>query len=527
MKAVRQIFSIVLLSFFCLKVLAQPAFSPKNIYQLHNEVLIPSVTAQPCIFDFNYVYTNTDTKPYYLNVFVKNLSTNDAKWAIENLMLYPFPSARDLQYRMPLFDIFQEGVLQSSMGLNIMITDTIIVNPVYPAINNYDPFPITPDTIRMGPFGLPADTAGTDSTKKIPGNTWIKTDTSRAIVRGCNMPNIALDSSKNRPDSAYAGDWNACAPASCANSMQWLESIYPSKINSGLTIREKLRELSGMMKRANNGTSRPIDVVKAKMEFVDKHKLPIRVKFQSINITDSSVASPDTNYNHNAKNWNKDRANPRKNQISWEWLWGEVEHGEDVEIGIVELDVRRNRVINGHAVTLTGISETRGVRRFTYKDDRRQADSTGLREITFTLDTTTLGYIYLKEADRIRRSDSALLTRKFITNVFSESYDSTVVFTSVKQVKSNSGLNLKVYKNPFTDTEPLVIDFLSAPNKNLEITVTDIFGKIIHSRNGSAQQNNRFEWNGLNSNNVPMPAGIYIVTITVEDRSSVIKVQKQ
>lgn len=519
----KKIFFSVALLFVTAPLFAQPDFQVLSLRQLNHES--PEQLLLSTDVELKYFYSHTDNFPYYLNVFAINPQTQDRKWAVENLALHPFAGPRELVYMMPFFDIFTSGTPIQVVGLHISITDTILVTPPILTLPDYAPFSCAPYLINFGSEGGKPDSLAqavrTDTTVA-PGNTWVKNDTTRSITRGCNVSNLDLDSTQNGPDSTYAGDWNACAPVGCANSMQWLESVYPTKISSGLTHREKLEELSKMMKRQARSGSTAENIVKGKLDFVDKYKLPIRVKYQHNWLRDSVTKSPNNTYGHEAKNNNKDRTNPNKNQISWDWIWAEMQHGEDVELWITTENPRTGSRVGSHIVTLTGMEETKGVRRISYKDDANQADTAGTREITFTVDSVSNGYLYLKERDRYDNSGN-LTRRTYIEGAFSESYDSTVTFpTSIHYINSES--TIVVFNNPFTLGESAVVQLEKSENYIYEAFVYNMAGICVSKLNS---YNGKVVWNGTDNEGSQVANGIYLIRIIANDLSTTVRVLKQ
>lgn len=517
----KALFSVALL-IITAPLFAQPDFQVLSLRQLNHES--PEQILLSTDVELKYFYSHTDNFPYYLNVFAINLQTQDQKWAVENLALHPFAGPRELVYMMPFFDIFTSGTPIQLVGLHISIADTILVTPPILTLPDYIPFSCAPYLINFGSDGGKADSltqpVRTDTTVA-PGNTWVKNDTTKSITRGCNVPNLDLDSTQNGPDSTYAGDWNSCAPVGCANSMQWLESIYPTKISSGITHREKLKELSKMMKRQPNSGSTAENIVKGKLEFVDKYKLPIRVKYQHNWLKDSVTKSPDNTYGHEAKNKNKNRGNQNKNQISWEWIWGEMQHGEDVELWITTENPKTGSRVGSHIVTLTGMEETKGVRRLSYKDDANQADTAGTREITFTVDSVNNGYLYLKERDRYDNSGN-LTRRTYIEGAFSESYDSTVTFpTSIHYINPES--TIAVFNNPFTIGESVAVQLGESADYQHYAFVYNMAGICVAKLKSC---NGRVIWDGMNDEGLPVANGVYLIRIITNNLSATVRVLK-
>jgi hypothetical protein len=516
------LFSVALL-LLATPLFAQPDFQVLSLRQLNHES--PEQILLSTDVELKYFYSHTDNFPYYLNVFALNPQNQQSKWAVENLALHPFAGPRELVYLMPFFDLFTNNTPIPLVGLSIFISDTILLFPPPLSLTDFQPFTCSPYVINFGSIGGVADSLAqsvrTDTTVA-PGNTWVKNDSTRSITRGCNVPNLDLDSTQNGPDSTYAGDWNACAPVGCANSMQWLESVYPTKISSGLTHREKLEELSKMMKRQARSGSTAENIVKGKLEFVDKHKLPIRVKYQHNWLRDSLIKSPDNSYGHEALNKNKNRATPNKNQISWEWIWNEMQHGEDVELWITTENPRTGSRIGSHIVTLTGMEETKGVRRLSYKDDVNQADTAGTREITFTVDSVNNGYLYLKERDRYD-NNGRLTRRTYIEGAFSESYDSTVTFPSSINRINGEDFGYLVLNNPFTKGESVAVQLEKHEGHAREAIVYNTAGEIVAKLTGN---DNTFVWNGNNNNNYEAAPGVYLIRITSSNLSVTVRVLK-
>ncbi|MEK7255502.1 MAG: hypothetical protein AAB316_12200, partial [Bacteroidota bacterium] len=239
------------------------------------------------------------------------------------------------------------------------------------------------------------------------------------VYRGCEVPNIDLDSTANNPVTCpgYAGDKNACGPAAAANSLQWLEVNDPNIPAAGGTHRDKLKELSGMMDRADNSGVLRTDFIEAKLEFIDKYKLPIKVKFQGWYFGTADIASPDTLYGHSADNQNAmANADP-----TWDWLVQEMEDDEDVEVEIGYYDENGVRQ-GGHWVTATGVTEVGGVKTLYFKDDTRQTSSGGMRhECTRWVTDGATGISYFPDL-----SGSEYIV--VVESVVSESYDPTVEF---------------------------------------------------------------------------------------------------
>jgi hypothetical protein len=75
--------------------------------------------------------------------------------------------------------------------------------------------------------------------------------------RGCRVPNVDLNDGMYPDNETYAGDKNACGPASATNSLAWLAEVDSSTIHLKESLRDILTELSGYMTRARNGGITP------------------------------------------------------------------------------------------------------------------------------------------------------------------------------------------------------------------------------------------------------------------------------
>jgi hypothetical protein len=140
--------------------------------------------------------------------------------------------------------------------------------------------------------------------------------------RGCRVPNIELDDSTYPDTDEYAGDRNACGPASAANSLEWLDSTF-TEIDIPDSLRATLRELSKLMNRARNGGVTIDNFIRGKLDFIEKYKLSINVKFQSYFISKDVISSSGMSFARN----DNDGIYP-----TWDWLKQQMADSEDVVI---------------------------------------------------------------------------------------------------------------------------------------------------------------------------------------------------
>lgn len=369
----------------------------------------------------------------FVNVFVMLPSQTEYKWVVQNVVTPPFPNNEFMLY---WFDLSPLGINQGDEIEYLLVhvtgnqyyedfPDDIPLSAFQPVEAIQRPY-ITgtdglfhSDPVNIAPFEtqpltfLPIDiTAILDSLAKY------------MVYRGCTIPNVDLDSASNPPGSVegYAGDKNACGPAGAANSMQWLENVH-DEINTGTNLREKLVELSSMMNRQNNSGVSTEDFIKGKLAFIDKHKLPIKVKFQS-SYTDrkKNIKSPNTKYGHEAANQNANKDSDSKSVLSWDWLYKEMGDGEDVEIGMdfYEWDGTKWVHKGGHIATVTGVSQIKGVNRIWLKDDADQAKAGGTEQNALTW--RTIGESGLPILDEWSKGNKACV----VTDLISESYDASI-----------------------------------------------------------------------------------------------------
>lgn len=353
------------------------------------------------------------------NTYLSFDTTAPAKinWAIKNYIL---PQMNDTNiFNIPITYSSDDSTF-TNMGriyYKSFITDTVIDKPINISEWQYQQIKI--DTIDISNGAKITDSITTSQPINTAPKPQTKAPISDTIFRGCNIPNIDLDSSMHFPTiNGYAGDKNACGPAAAANSMQWLENNFP-KIKSGLNHREKLRELSKLMRRPDNDGVFIREFIEGKLEYINKYKLPIRVKFQVKNLN-SDVNSPGKIENDAINKG--DGSSPK-----WEFLKNEMKDEEDVEVFLEyhKLYGGNDYILGRHVVTASGVGEAAGNKYFWYKDDKYQNKAGGTREVQNTWDTIVNNTPVLK-SDIYINGDTIWYTSIF--SVVSESYDSTVTF---------------------------------------------------------------------------------------------------
>ncbi len=470
------------------------------------------------LFEFSF---SPSEEVRFLNVFASNPgSSEDTGWIIRNLALPPFAETQDLSAWFDFSWIgYQPGESIPEINLGYSVdTDIMDFNSI-PFEEPFSMFLVTEDHMNISlNFKNRPPIEGITYTNTLspfilePYKTW--------EYRGCNVPNIDLDSTMYNPTTVagYAGDKNACGPASAANSLQWLEDMY-DEIDSETTHREKLEELSRLMNRANNSTVSDSNFVNGKLAFIDKYKLPIRVKMQGIFFGSDSIPSPDNRYKHFAENKN-DSANAYPN---WDWLVSEMKDDEDVEIGIAWYDSTGNS-LGGHWVTASGVSEVGSYRGLYIKDDRKQEIAGGTKQQFTNVDTINGGKPYLPQLS----SENSIC---ILEAVVSESYDSTVTFVATFSQENliNNHLNLTVYENPSSRHEPVSIGFDLTQPGEVQVYIFEITGRLVFSREFvySSPGTKTVNWDGKENKGMRAGSGVYLVKVVNGDVSSTAKFIRQ
>jgi hypothetical protein len=333
----------------------------------------------------------------YLNVVFAQARTALAYWLVQNILIPPWPTERTYKVNTDLSSIIEKDT---------PIPDTVYANPVLSSIP-YSVRDSLPEVASIGykfepltlsvSYGLQDTNLASinyDPTPIAPTSTPV----GESVYYGCNVPNLDLNSSVNNPTSTpgFAGDLNACAPTAAANSMQWLENTF-SGINSGLTHRQKLTSLSKCMKREDTTGVWIEDFIRGKLAYINKHNLPIKVKFQIRGLNENVSTWTDDDYQGEAVNQGTG-AYP-----SFDYVKQELKDSEDVEV-FVEYHDRvgdSSTVVGRHVITATGAAVMSDYNRFWYKDDGNQSAAGGTSETPAFWKTLNNNVPYIEEGTKL------------------------------------------------------------------------------------------------------------------------------
>lgn len=390
-------------------------------------------------------YTLPDHPDFrFLNARIRNPANGMEDWIIKNVPLPPATFLRPQHYRMNLQSI-SGATLPSTIEMYFQVGDFYLDNTFTAQglsiltgspLEHYIPsgsfltfHPLIP---VIPPLILPP----------IPPIFPFPSE-----YRGCEVPNIDLDTMAHPGDPMIPGssDWNACGPAAAANSLQWLDDQHP-EIDIPIELRGILDSLKQMMKKQDADGVAWDTMVMAKLEFIDKYKLPIHVKYQTHRPRPQDqpvIPSPDPTYGHSAEN----ETDPATSIPDFEWLMQEMEAGEDVEVfygyycdttiiipatdTTPEMPMTKRNRKYGHVINVTGYLQAGSLEGIAFKHDTDQRgpddpdDNAGTIEEYAQWCLDSLNYPFLKELG----NDSC---HAYVENIISESYDPSVIFCPVK-----------------------------------------------------------------------------------------------
>lgn len=367
------------------------------------------------------MFTHPSVPAYqFFNLRGTNPDNGYSEWLVRNFPIVPNATPRPIHYRMDML-----GISNPSGPPDQVVAEIILGS-----------FITDPDFIAQGTFLLEAEPCDHyvpgglrqfphAPIPSIPVETTMpeEPDDIFHLSRECTVPNIDLDSLAH-PDPT-SGDISACAPAAAANSLRWLMEVHP-EIPIVDSLRGILDTLKAMMKKDSTGTADE-DMVKGKLEYIDKHQLPIRVKYQVHTPYPSFkpiIPSPDSTYGHAAENKTGPSGFP-----DFTWVCNELQAGEDVELNFSYWCPDSTGMLvltNGHSVVVTGYVVIGDMTWLMWKHDTRQDTVGGTVEEYGRWCVDSVGYPFLKEM-----SGSATGCIAYIGYAISESYDPDIHFEDV------------------------------------------------------------------------------------------------
>jgi hypothetical protein len=368
------VFLFIYISNNSISILAQPpTIQSVDIEQLNLRNMTPEIMySQYALLTLGYMPAAVG---YYLTIGIERPSNFTFDLVVQNMYLPAAVYIATLQYLSMRISLAQLGITNGTqlppgglLRIYIHMATSPILNPTQQNFyHEYNPTPTYGDDDLQGivsqvPVSEPQITLNPPSEDYTPVNNL--------NYRGCRVPNVDLDDSLFPDGESYAGDKNACGPASAANSMAWLADVYSTSIQLNESLRDILTELSNYMKRARNEGVTIEQFVQGKLDFIKAKNLPINVKFQSASVGGNIHSSDGSTFAHNE--------NGGSSYPTWGWLKAEIDSGEDVEAMYYWWDGEKWK---GHAVVITDYEETTGGKKtIKYKHDRKQGVSGGTQQ---------------------------------------------------------------------------------------------------------------------------------------------------
>ncbi|MBK9128136.1 MAG: hypothetical protein IPM13_10085 [Phycisphaerales bacterium] len=156
-------------------------------------------------------------------------------------------------------------------------------------------------------------------------------------------------------------DQNQCAPASVANSLGWLGDTYgvaiPDAHTEGIRDGSLVGELDKKMNRpAHGGVGSAVEFLNGKLDYIDSERLADQLHIKHKQAPGVDWIDGDRSVGDATSHVNTD-----PNVSLWEWIAGEIEAGEDVEVRIGWFDPNDPEVTGGHYMRITGCGKLFGI----------------------------------------------------------------------------------------------------------------------------------------------------------------------
>jgi hypothetical protein len=315
---------------------------------------------------------------------------------------------------------------------------------------------------------------------------------SEVYYYGCTMPNMDLNDSKFPATADYAGDLNACVPTATANSMLWLDKKFNLFYGFPPLEHDFLDSLSRYMKRESKQGTVTDKMIQGKLDFINKHHLPLDVKFQvKKDYIDADILSSDGKTTAKCMNTG--------NYPTWDFLKQALKESCDVEINYVAENSAGEKY--AHSVVITGVEEYKrsGLRYLDFKHDKNQKLAGGTRQESTQIFEDNDGKL------RIASRRNAYI--RDIVVECPRSHESGII--DRHPLKSDDFILARNYPNPFNGST--TITFAIRQNAPVNLSVFDANGALFQSfALGQLDAGQHlFNWNAQNA-----PSGLYLVKIS-------------
>ena len=371
-----------------------------------------------CLVDYG-----KDPQPGFLNVVAEIPGTGVRAWAVRNVPLMDItygPPQEQVGCRFPLDELGVEG---GAPIMDLVYAFAVTAEPMSdeegyvfaettaPTV----PAAVNPEVVRFKSGVTPVSEMQKQGEMYASERVPFAGTPNHSVTAwmGCYMPNVPLNSGSDPMDDS------ACAPASCANSLQWLDQQHP-EIDVPDDQRALLKQLSNLMNRARGEGASNETMARAKLDFIEAHNLPIHVKLQSLgNNDDIKSSSGHTEATDENSMWS-----------SWpteSWLKSEAQRGEDVELLVSYMykDATGWHSIGGHAVVLSGLGTMRDDWVWVaWKHDTDQDSPSGTVQESGILHDTGDGIIVIGMGGTYTKDDGTKVKYEaYLDGVLSESFD--------------------------------------------------------------------------------------------------------
>ena len=278
-------------------------------------------------------------------------------------------------------------------------------------------------------------------------------------------------------------DENQCAPASLANSLQWLENekgiTVPDEHKSGIRDNTLVGKIDKTMNRAAHSTISGEDMINGKVKYIDENDLSDDLVIKHKRRKGTNLISNDTVKVGNTKSI----PNTDTTKSLIEWIIDELEHGEDVEL-VILWDGG-----GGHAVDLIGGGYVEGVPWLAWVHDANQgyddngtagnvADDKVKKNGGLSPDSGGIGWSYIinNKLASVIMGDTSKGTINF---ALSESKDTTTTdLDDYSQNINPSEFKLEQnYPNPFNPET--IINYQLPINSFVTIKIFDLNGREV------------------------------------------------